>query len=142
MGATGYPCLALRGPVGAWCGYVGVPVGHAAYGLSYYESDFSVEEVLSGAAAKAAPVQAKVNDLTVHGGLTFSGERDVEGDFHWFGFDCAHAGDYSPKCDPLNDPVLGLGAETGWGTKIAYRDLAYVEDQCRSLAAQLKAIDV
>lgn len=33
--ATGLPCLIVRGPVGALCGYVGVPEGHPAYGLSY-----------------------------------------------------------------------------------------------------------
>ena len=33
--ASGYACLALRGPVGAWCGYVGVPEGHPAHGLHY-----------------------------------------------------------------------------------------------------------
>lgn len=33
--ATGLSCLIVRGPVGALCGYVGVPEGHPAYGLSY-----------------------------------------------------------------------------------------------------------
>lgn len=32
--ATGLPCLIVRGPVGALCGYVGVPLEHPAYGLS------------------------------------------------------------------------------------------------------------
>lgn len=32
---TGLPCLIVRGPVGALCGYVGVPQTHPAYGLSY-----------------------------------------------------------------------------------------------------------
>lgn len=32
---TGLPCLIVRGPVGALCGYVGVPPTHPAYGLSY-----------------------------------------------------------------------------------------------------------
>lgn len=33
--ATGLPCLIVRGPIGALCGYVGVPPDHPAYGLSY-----------------------------------------------------------------------------------------------------------
>lgn len=33
--ATDLPCLIVRGPVGALCGYVGVPKGHPAYGLHY-----------------------------------------------------------------------------------------------------------
>lgn len=32
--ATGLPCLIVRGPVGALCGYVGVPPDHPAYGLA------------------------------------------------------------------------------------------------------------
>lgn len=32
---TGLPCLIVRGPVGALCGYVGVPPDHPAYGLAY-----------------------------------------------------------------------------------------------------------
>jgi hypothetical protein len=31
--ATGLPCLIVRGPVGALCGYVGVPEGHPCFGL-------------------------------------------------------------------------------------------------------------
>jgi hypothetical protein len=48
---TGYPCLIVRGPSGALCGYVGVPRGHPHYGKHYDHEDISVE---------------------VHGGLTFS----------------------------------------------------------------------
>lgn len=33
--ATGYTALAWRGPMGAWCGYVGVPKWHPAHGMSY-----------------------------------------------------------------------------------------------------------
>jgi hypothetical protein len=33
--ATGLPCLLLRGPMGALCGYVGIPPEHPAYGLHY-----------------------------------------------------------------------------------------------------------
>jgi len=32
---TGLPCLAVRGPVGSWCGYVGVAPGHPLYGVAY-----------------------------------------------------------------------------------------------------------
>jgi hypothetical protein len=47
--ATGFPCLALRNRMGAWCGYVAVPPGHSAYGKDYDE----------------VPVE-------VHGGLTYA----------------------------------------------------------------------
>ncbi len=46
---TGLPCLIVRGPVGALCGYVGVDGGHFYYGKSCDDVDASV-----------------------HGGLTFA----------------------------------------------------------------------
>lgn len=33
--ATGFACLIVRDPMGALCGYVGVPETHPAHGLSY-----------------------------------------------------------------------------------------------------------
>lgn len=116
--ATGLPCLIVRGPCGNLCGYVGVPPGHPLY-----ERD-----------CDDCPVMA-------HGGLTFSdrcqsgrpedrgvchrpapGESD---DVWWLGFDCAHWGDLVPSY-----PNVGMPDEL-------YRDIGYVTDQCRSLAAQL-----
>lgn len=47
--ATGLPCLIVRGPSGALCGYVGVSRRHPAYGKSYDDVD-----------------------VRVHGGLTFA----------------------------------------------------------------------
>lgn len=63
-------------------------------------------------------------DVDVHGGLTFSGTQDGEGDVWWLGFDCAHAGDLVPG-HVVNTP----GA--------TFKDLGYVRDQCRLLAEQL-----
>lgn len=47
--ATGLPCLIVRGPSGALCGYVGVPATHPLHGKEYDAAD-----------------------VEVHGGLTFS----------------------------------------------------------------------
>ena len=87
--ATGRPCLAVRGPVGAWCGYVAVDPGHPLHGRDY-----------------------EVPNVDVHGGLTYADscqERATEAegvchvpqpgqphDVWWFGFDCAHLGDLWP----------------------------------------------
>lgn len=57
-------------------------------------------------------------------------------DTWWFGFDSAHAGDYSPAFDGqfgLNK----LGSPNGWGGTVQYRDQAYAEAECTSLAKQL-----
>lgn len=51
----------------------------------------------------------------------------------WFGFDCAHAGDFSPSYGS------DLGRPTGWGGVVEYRDIDYVTEQCRALARQLHA---
>lgn len=122
--ATGLPCLIVRGPVGSWCGYVGVGRSHPYHGLGYndlYEKDM---------------------DVSVHGGLTFANgcshgdnpgqsichivEPGEDDNIHWFGFDCAHGGDLSPS------PTM-----YSYTTRAVYRDMAYVEAEVARLAKQL-----
>jgi hypothetical protein len=128
--ATSLPCLAVRNRRrGNWCGYVGVAPDHPLHGKGY--SDEGV-------------------NLRVHGGITFAdscspNEKESQGICHtpapgetdhvwWFGFDCAHAQDYSPQ--DLKDE-----AERGYLFTIQshqrYRSLAYVQQQCAELAGQL-----
>lgn len=116
--ATGLPCLIVRGPSGALCGYVGVSSAHPLHGkdCDYVGAD-------------------------VHGGLTFAsgcqhGDDASRGVCHipdpgqpddvwWFGFDCAHAWDLTPASYRMHfaDDV--------------YRDISYVAAEVVSLAAQL-----
>lgn len=143
--ATGLACLAMRGPHGGWCGYVAVPADHPANGMDYYSSSFDIEDLLSGQKTRAtAEAKLAVNKIEVHGGLTFaSRERnhpDAPAGAWWFGFDCAHAGDFSPKMDRVDHPITGLGCPTGWGGVVTYRTLGYVVDQCADLARQLQAM--
>lgn len=120
---TGLPCLASRGPLGAWCGYVAVPPGHVLHGRDIWG----------------------IAEIEVHGGLTYSdkcqgkichvpapGEPD---DVWWLGFDCGHGGDYMPQADQ-SMKAIGLEGVTIFegGT---YRDLAYVKAEITHLAAQL-----
>lgn len=121
--ATGLPCLIVRGPSGALCGYVGVPDGHPLF-----EKDYSSA------------------DVSVHGGLTFADHccphEDGEGrgichvvepgeadNVWWLGFDCAHSGDVWPRDRH--------GLHDAWSR---YRDWHYVARQVESLAKQLAAI--
>lgn len=60
---------------------------------------------------------------------------------YWFGFDCSHAGDYSPALDGRYGHNK-IGSATGWGTTVQYRDQAYVERECVSLAQQLRALQM
>ena len=116
--ATGLPCLIVRGPVGALCGYVGLPPGHRYFGVDYDNAE-----------------------ADVHGGLTFAGgcqhTSEDKGVCHkpavgepdnvwWLGFDCAHCGDLTPKMSSRFD----LDDE-------GYRNVDYVAQECARLAAQL-----
>lgn len=143
--STGYRCLAYRGPTGAWCGYVAIPESHPAHGLDYYSSGFDIEDLLSERKTLSmARVQHAINEISVHGGLTFArdcspAQSQSDGGW-WFGFDCAHAGDFCPNFEDPDHPVLGLGRPTGWGSVITYRTLEFVEAEISSLAAQLARI--
>jgi hypothetical protein len=124
---TGLPCLAVRGPGGHWCGYVGVPEGHP-----YFEKDY--------------------DDCTVdvHGGLTFADhcqevESECTGVCHkpgdgeqdnvwWLGFDCAHCYDLSPTSESFRRQ-LGWSASGG-----CYRTLTFVQAEAAKLAEQLTAV--
>lgn len=62
-------------------------------------------------------------------------------DVFWFGFDTAHAGDYSPGHEARMKqlmPDLPRGPRGIMGD--TYRDVAYVENEVRSLARQLAAV--
>lgn len=119
--ATGLDCIIHRNQMGAWCGYVGVPIDSPLYDQSYDEVSERVE---------------------VHGGLTYGSLRlveDIRGGedlpdhgrlLMWFGFDCAHYMDYVP-C--LSTPYGSDGSDG-----LVYRDLAYVTAEVTRLAAQLK----
>lgn len=103
-------------------------------------ADFSAasEKAWEGAPDRPEPTDAGVElrDVNVHGGLTYAGacnghicHTPAEGesdDAWWFGFDCSHAGDYTPQLKHHTDEV--------------YRDLPYIERECASLASQLHAM--
>lgn len=131
---TGLPCLAVRHErMGFWCGYVGVSEGHRLFGKGYSETDNGAEY------------------FEVHGGLTFadscqSRNDEARGICHvpatgesdkvwWFGFDCGHAGDYSPS-DAERAREGGIWALF---PDDKYRTLAYVRHECTNLAKQLAA---
>lgn len=134
--ATGLPCLIVRGPAGALCGYVGVAPGHPLHKVEYMDMEV---------------------DLEVHGSVTFTGgcqEEDAEhgichvpepgqpDDVWWIGFDCAHAFDVTPRIDAdLRDaglPPTSLLEASMYRSAARYRDVGYVKAQCADLARQLR----
>lgn len=136
---AGLPCLMVRqSRLGHWCGYVAVPPSHPCHGKSSDEGP----------------------DVDVHGGLTYAsacndpvchvpkpGDPD---NVWWLGFDCAHAGDFSPASgnrfvgrgypwpDTPYDHATATASED-WHIE-KYRDVAYVQRETNQLAEQLVAI--
>jgi hypothetical protein len=129
--ATGLHCLIRRHPsLGHLCGYVGVPKGHPAYGLSDFPIESGLDENTEWWRRHVTNrVEYKVADISIHGGITHTGPLTSHETIHWFGFDCAHHMDYIPK----------LGKDLGKEIT-SYRDVDYVTHQVENLAKQLAAI--
>jgi len=68
-------------------------------------------------------------DLAVHGGITFNDGKKM-------GFDCGHAGDLSPG-------MLRFGFKDYSNPNYheRYRNMAFVKEQLKNLAAQLREVD-
>jgi len=145
--SQGFVCLALRGPMGAWCGYVGLPPGHPLHGKSGWGTGGENDD-------------DRVSELNAHGGITYAAEcaghichvpAPGEPDHVWWlGFDCSHAGDYSPGLNarlsrsgirpwkPYVEPPLTVDSWLDRDER--YRRLDYVKDECEQLATQLAAV--
>lgn len=110
---AGYACMILRNGSGALCGYVGVDETHPDFGKHYNDLPFSV-----------------------HGGLTYSDlcsghichvpKPGMPDRVWWLGFDCNHYDDFAPG-SPIWARMSGV-----------YRDIAYVTQETKSLAEQLR----
>lgn len=121
----GIKCLILRNESGALCGYCELPEGH-----KYYAKDY--EEIL----------------YLAHGGLTFSGNRKQFGlDGFWIGFDCSHSFDITPECEIFLQesrtrlmnkmPALKKMLESSPIFNRTYKNIAFVEQECKQLAKQI-----
>ena len=113
-GEHGRPCLMVRSPMGAWCGYVAVEPGHPWHGKAHTE----------------------LPEVEAHGGLSYHGPC-VEGgaichvpadgepdDVWWLGFDCAHSWDVVPS-------MAGFASADS-----SYRDITEVRYEVERLADQ------
>jgi hypothetical protein len=121
---AGYSCFILRNQLGNLCGYVGIPQEHPSYG--------------------ADPSNV---DVDVHGGLTYAGkcnghichvpEPGMPDDVWWFGFDCGH---YEDLCPFTAEAVhaIGFGAGVNRAIDVTYKNMAYVMQEVKSLAEQLR----
>lgn len=107
----GFECLIrLAEWSGHLNGYVKIPKTHPAYFKDYDELD-----------------------IECHGGLSFSGFlTDRKGERKWYiGFDCAHAGDLTPRISeqfPISNLLFGYEI---------WRDEEYVTDNLKNIVQQL-----
>lgn len=114
--AFGFKCEVRRTDMGHLCGYVYIPVEHVAYGV-HYSYDYEDENAMTCVA-----------DLDVHGGITYSDMDDRDNPVMWvIGFDCAHYRDYTPSMR---------------GSIENYKDIEYVMNETRLLAAQLYGMQI
>lgn len=88
-------------------GYVRIPKAHKFYGKGY--DDIPIE---------------------CHGGLTFAGDLEKNGDFY-IGFDTAHYMDFMPFMQ------FQLMNTFRTDTPEIYRDIDYVRNECRRIVEQL-----
>lgn len=136
---TGMPCLLVRHPTsGHLCGYVGVAEGHPLFGKGYDD-------------VRVPTDNNEYGYPDVHGGLTFADgcRPHAEGEGHgvchvadegepdhvwWFGFDCAHYGDYSPAYSARPEPCFRRRDDE------SYKSVGYVKKECAKLALQLAGV--
>lgn len=105
--SNGFQCRIRRiDHSGHLCGYVGIDKNHRLYGIDYMSEE--------------------IPRIDVHGGITFSA-KFKNSDLWWFGFDCAHLGDFCPKQYFRSDEDI-------------YRNIGYVKNETENLADQLKSL--
>lgn len=126
---NGLPCLIVRGPHGALCGYVGCPPGHPFHGADGFGGEPAC--------------------LDVHGGITFGDKCAEDGkichvarpgepeDVWWLGFDCAHHMDLQPAREAT---YRDRGYSGHMGDVGTYKSLSFVAREVESLAAQVFAV--
>lgn len=77
---TGLDCLIVRGPLGSWCGYVGVPEGHPFFGIDYSRC------TQTPGCGESYCNHTPEHIASVHGGLTYADfcqEPTREAFEHW-----------------------------------------------------------
>lgn len=146
---SGFKAIARRNWSKAWCGYVGVPDTHPLFGKDYHER-IAVKDRGKLVVDKVPPMKALVEALqpedgkaslscliNVHGGLTYANSEWPADDGLWyFGFDCSHYNDLSPK-DVFQSFSGGIWQLSGDTT---YRTLDYVKEEMQTLASALRSL--
>jgi hypothetical protein len=157
---NGYKCVVVMTQLGHRCGYVGIPASHPLYGYTYGEKVPFLEKFKENLENCEVDMDKKgifnilCYDgtitpsifLNVHGGITYSNNDKnypiANSNLWWYGFDCAHAGDAKDL------EVLYIINQAIYEIENKFKDeddklrtLEYCENECNSLANQLKALE-
>lgn len=139
--AEGFACLALRHPEhGHWCGYVGVPAEHPAYGRLH--SDLDGLEMHGYEVNYAAPCQGLICHTPAEG---------MPADVWWIGGDFGHVWDVCPgrdarlaealaSAEAINAPWAPAFRRTPFERMQEYSTLPYVKKEIERLARQLRTM--
>jgi hypothetical protein len=120
---NGRPCLIVRNNSGALCGYASVAEGHPRFG----QKDRGELDCHGG---------VTYEDFCVEGGKICHVPKPGEPDrVWWFGFDCAHSGEYSAMAYP--EDLRRRFHNEPWER---YCSVGYVRRQVEQLAEQLDRI--
>jgi hypothetical protein len=113
-----YRAIVVMTDMGHRCGYIGVLKEHKAFGIEYYTLDIPLDKINAEVLEKI-PAMQSVNNIEVHGGLTYASNSvlDINDGRWYFGYDCAHYNDTPEKCT-----------------------LEYCVSECESLIKQLEDI--
>lgn len=159
---NGLHALIRRNPLGAWCGYVGVPPTHPWYGRNYttkaqaskemLERNVDTNELCVVTLLIASMRGDKMEEglalnlaIRVHGGLTFADhiQSKHQGKDGWwyFGFDCAHSNDYVPGMAqyPNSEITQMFKALLGNRTEV-YRTEEFVRSEVAHLSEELLTV--
>lgn len=145
--ATGLPCLIVRNSSGGLCGYAGVYPGHPLHGEGWNSADGGIEchggITFAGFCAEhrepgEEPLTPEQRQWLEQRGICHIPDPGEPEPVWWLGFDTDHAFDFAPG------GAARLAAWWGGCSHFpdqVYRGLAYVTEQVRFLAAQLKEIE-
>lgn len=128
-----YLHMVRRGPMGAFCGYVGVGPSHPYFGMEANEACDLPLSVHGGI------TWSSLTTVTAESAVTFPSFWNLPKEMRMFGFDCSHAGDVVPKMNLYKSTIPGFPKfehVMPWGPDV-YRTVDYTQNEVALLALQL-----
>jgi hypothetical protein len=131
--ATDLDCMAVRhDQLGYWCGYVGVPFGHPAYGRDPFAGDDDDVAGLTYGNLCQPHEDGPAN------GICHLAQPGRPEHVYWLGFDCGHFDELAPALVAWLDRVAPGQPHFAWQI---YKPIGYVIERATELAAQLHALE-